>query len=279
MMRHGRWQERTLQETAAFFEADEAVRAVLVAGSLAREHGVLDAWSDVDLVVVLADGMMGRFFPGTAWLSALGDVYGLDQSAASWGGVTRVCFADSRRFDLIFIAESAFPAADTWASTPLWAGARALLSRSAAADAALAQAVSPPAFRPVSADQFERMVERFRFKGMLAVSKVVRTDLLIALHLALDLVRDCCVLGMMLRDRASGTAYHRAGGSGNLLVPRLEVTQQPYTALGILDSIAQSIIIFDDLARQWDPAYQDRQQPLLAWIDDARGAVIASQAD
>ncbi len=206
-MRRGRWQERALQEMTAFFEAGDDVRAVLVVGSLAREQGVLDAWSDVDLVVVLADGMMEHFFPGTSWLSALGDVYGLDQSPAPWGGVTRVCFADFRRFDLIFIAESSFPVADTWASTPLGAGVRALLSRSTVADAALGQAVLPPAFRPVAADQFGRMVEQFRFKGMLAVGKVVRTDLLIALHLALDLVRDCCVLGMMLRDRAAGTMH------------------------------------------------------------------------
>jgi len=279
MIRSGGWQQRALREVAAFLEADEAVRAVVVTGSLAREHAPLDAWSDIDLVVVLADGMVGRFFPGTAWLSALGEVYGLDQSATPWGGVTRVCFADFRRVDLILIAESSFPVADTWASTPLWAGARALLSRSAVVDAALARAIPPPAFAPVSAERFERMVEQFRFKATLAVGKVVRADLLIALHLALDLVRDCCVLGMMLRDRAAGTTHHRVGGGGNLLVPQLGATQHPYTALGILDSIARSVRIFDDLAQQWDPAHQDHHQPLLAWIDDAREIVIASQAD
>jgi hypothetical protein len=43
------------------------------------------------------------------------------------------------------------------------------------------------------------MVQGFRFKSVLAVTKVVRNNLLITLHLAQDLVRDCCVLGSRIR--------------------------------------------------------------------------------
>lgn len=122
-------------------------------------------------------------------------------------------------------------------------------------------------------DDFQAMARQFWFKGMLATSKVMRTDLLIALHLALDLVRDCCVLGMILRDRDEGTTHHKAGGQGNLVVERLAATQRPYTAAGILDSIERSSIAFDALAAEWSPTYQEQRHPLLAWIAYAREAL------
>ncbi len=64
----------------------------------------------------------------------------------------------------------------------------------------------------VTQEQFNEMVHSFRFKSILAVSKkVVGGDLLIALHLAQDLIRDCSVLGIILRDRATGTNIHKYG--------------------------------------------------------------------
>jgi hypothetical protein len=83
------------------------------------------------------------------------------------------------------------------------------------------------------------------------VYKVVRNDLLIALHLAQELIRDCSVLGMMLRDRATGTNIHKHGGIGNQIVAQLEVTQKPFTPVGILDSIRESNEVFENLACEW----------------------------
>jgi hypothetical protein len=110
------------------------------------------------------------------------------------------------------------------------------------------------------------MVSTFWFKGVMAVHKVARDDLLIALHLALDLVRDCCVLGMMLRDRVEGTDDHRTGGMGNQVIAEFGGIRQPPTAAGILGVIEQSSILFDKLAAQWSDSYTDRRQPLLARI-------------
>lgn len=100
--------------------------------------------------------------------------------------------------------------------------------------------------------------------------KVVRDDLLIALHLALDLVRDCCVLGMLLRDRAEGTNHHRHGGIGNIFVAQLRTTARPFDAAGILDSVEQSSILFDSLAAQWSDEYKEHRRPLVAAINRAR---------
>ena len=119
------------------------------------------------------------------------------------------------------------------------------------------------------------MSHRFWFKSMVAGYKVVRHDLLIALHLALDLVRDCCVLGMLLRDRAEHTDHHREGGVGNQIVDLLKTTQQPYTASGILDMIEQSSILFDQLASEWSEAYQAHRYPLLNWLHHIRETVVS----
>ena len=100
--------------------------------------------------------------------------------------------------------------------------------------------------------------------------KVVRDDRLIALHLALDLVRDCCVLGMMLRDRLEGTHIHREGGIGNTVVADLQNTHADYTRNGILDIIEQSAVQFDRLASEWSEAYAHKRAPLIEWIGQIR---------
>jgi hypothetical protein len=115
-------------------------------------------------------------------------------------------------------------------------------------------------------------VNGFWFKGIVAVQKVVRDDLLVALHLSLGMIQDCCVLAMMLRDRETGTTRHR-GGTGNDMVAELEATRQPHTAAGILASIEQTAIHFDRLAARWSIEYRVSRYPLIAWIEVARQGV------
>lgn len=114
------------------------------------------------------------------------------------------------------------------------------------------------------------MVQDFWFKGMLTVSKVMRHDLLIAAHLALELLQGTYVLAMLLRDRALGTSHHREGGMGNDFVAQLGMLHSPFTAKGILESVRQSSIAFDGLAKQWSGDYQEQRHPLLAWISFAQ---------
>ena len=114
------------------------------------------------------------------------------------------------------------------------------------------------------------MSNDFWFKGTLAVYKVVRNDLLIALHLALDLIRDCLVLRMMLRDRAEGTRHHRVGGTGNEMVAQLSKHSQDYSPGGILTMIEETSRTYDELAAEWSPTYQAKRAPLITWIQQAR---------
>jgi hypothetical protein len=55
---------------------------------------------------------------------------------------------------------------------------------------------------------------------------------------------------MWLRDRALGTVHHPEGGWGNDFVADLEPWHHPYTALGILESVKHSSLLFDRLAKE-----------------------------
>ena len=188
---------------------------------------------------------------------------------------TRVCFQDLRRIDVLITTETQLTQITKWPRVPFWKGVRVLFSRSYQVEAFLSDTFASPALSLVSDEVFEMMVHDFWFKALVAAYKIIRDDLLIALHLALDLVRDCCELEIMLRDRVEGTNIHREGGIGNQFVQQLEQTRQPYTALGILAMVEQSAHLFDELAIRWSDPYQEKREPLFAWIQLAREMVAA----
>ncbi len=275
MIQKGLWQEATLHELIALLEPDEVVRALLLKGSYANSHIQLDTWSDIDVSIVVADSKLSAFFPTTAWLASLGELYTFNQSTNKRGGTTRVCFTDFRRIDCSIIQESDFPAQAMNSEA-----VRVLFSRSSLVDDTLTRAIlTPSPALEVAAERFAQMANDFWFKGMLATSKVMRNDLLIALHLALDLIRDTCVLEMMLRDREQGTSHHRTGGRGNTFVAHLGTRHSSYTPMGILDTLKQSSIIFDQLACQWSQDYHEHRHPLLAWIEYAQEMLVSQPGE
>lgn len=263
MLQKGLWQNSTIHEVIELLKPNEAVRALLLKGSVANPNIQFDTWSDVDLTIVVADGTLEQFFPSLDWLMPLGEIYTFSQSAHKRTGTTRACFLDFRRLDCSFVEESDLP------NQPIFSEVvQPLFSRSRITDEIIANAqfILPPA-PVISAEDFERMTNDFWFKGMLATSKVMRNDLLIAAHLALELIQDVCVLEMLLRDRQTGTSHHREGGRGNDFIAQLQATMPiSYTATGILKIIKQSSILFDELAGQWSEAYREQRHPLLEWI-------------
>jgi predicted nucleotidyltransferase len=264
------WHERTIRDLATLLSDDDAVRGLVVIGSCARSDVAPDPWSDIDLAVVVAGGEAGRFFPATDWISRIGVLYALSPSEPKGFGVLRTQFVDGRRIDFVIIPESSLGRIDEWEFNPLRYGNHVLLSRSPALDQVLSRKLPPSILKPLSAERFAQMCNDFRFKSILAVSKAARNELLVALHLSLDLIRDCLVLAMCLRDRQTGTDHHRNGIRGNCFVNELAGTRQPYMASGILDSIEQSAIAFDKLAAQWSGDYQERRQPLLDYVERVR---------
>ncbi len=271
-------QENTVQDLIALLQPNKNVRAVYLFGSCACSGVQRDVWSDVDVLVIVDERAMGDFYPTVDWLESLGEPYAYEQNTSEFTNTTRVCYTDFRRVDFVFTTESALEQIEAWPLVAFWQGTRLLFSRSSLVDEILARSFEHPKPPLTSSEQFQTMVNRFWFKGQAAITKVVRNDLLIALHLALEMVQDCCVLGMLLRDRSAGTSHHREGGIGNLVVDQLQATQFPYTAAGILDSIEQTSITFDSLASQWSDDYREHRHPLLGWLEDARETVMEREA-
>lgn len=270
-MKH--WQEEMLADLVSHFEPNDDVLGLLLFGSLSEPEFQPDDWSDIDILLVLREGIMDRFFPTVEWLASFGDLYTYSQSADEFKCTTRVVFVDLRRVDFVITTEGKLAQIEQWSSVPFSCGARVLFSRSKILEEiARRQLVQHP---PPTAteEQFLELARNFRFKSTLAVYKVARHDLLIAVHLAQDLIRDCCVLGMLLRDRATGTRIHKQGGIGNQIVAQLEGTQQPFTPAGILESIRASSEVFERLALEWSSSYQENRQVLLDWIERAKAAI------
>jgi hypothetical protein len=266
MIQKGQWQNAMVRDLVGLLEAQEAARALILKGSYANPAIQPDTWSDIDVTLVVTDGMRSTFFPTLAWLEPLGDLYTFDQSTYAHGGTTRVCFTDFRRIDCTFVEERYF------LEQPIYSAATKLLfSRSSVVDENLARiTVGPPVAPQLSPTDFEQMSNQFWFKGMLITNKVMRNDLLIATHLTLELIQDLCVLAMILRDRTYNTSHHREGGMGNDFIAQLDPTRHPYTARGILETVKDCSILFDTLAQEWMPGYQERRHPLLAWITYAQ---------
>lgn len=273
MIRTDAWQAQAIEEMRAALVPSNDVLALALFGSALHTSDQLDAWSDLDLLLVVHDDAYARFYPTLEWLKPFGRVFACQQTEDAFRGTIRVCFADFRRFDIVVTTESSLSRLAEWPSVPFTQGVRLLFSRSASITHLLSQRWSLPHPTFPSQREFDAMVNDFWFKATLASYKVARNDLLIALHLALDLVRDCCVVGMMIRDRTKGITIHRDGGAGNRVVADLATACSTFTAAGIVDVIEQSSIQFDQLAGQWSEAYREQRYPLVEWLEHIRRAV------
>lgn len=110
----------------------------------------------------------------------------------------------------------------------------------------------------------------------------MRRDLTVALHLALGLARDCCVLALHLRDRGEEAAGRRGGadeseppggdartGLGDPLARLLPPDPTP-DAAGLLDAVERCCLAFDDLAARLSADYEADSRTLLDAVARAR---------
>lgn len=265
------WHENMLKRLVFCLEPNGDILGLFLFGSLSAAEPHYDYWSDIDVLVVVKNGTIDRYFPITDWINDIGRVYTYSQSSDVFYSTTRVCFEDFTRIDFAITTEENLTQIDSWLNNaPFTAKIIRVFSRSLVVDEIIKQGHHQPKAIPATDEQFLEMVRNFRFKSMLAVYKVIRNDLLVALHLSQDLVRDCCVLGMMLRDRKTGTNVHKNGGVGNELILKLEATQKPYAPIGILDSIGESNRIFERLACEWSNQYQGNLESFMDWLDKAK---------
>ncbi|MEM7113404.1 MAG: aminoglycoside 6-adenylyltransferase [Chloroflexota bacterium] len=247
------WQRELVEQFERFFAADEAVLAVVLAGSLVTGKDV-DRWSDVDLKVVLADEAIGRYFESVSWLEPFGELLGLESHEEPQVKTLRVILDRLRRVDFVFVGETVV--SPTLFPQP----ARILWSKLPQLSAQVGQEQVAADYRPFSASELEKIADQFWFRLGTAVCKIQRNDLLIGLHLTLDCMRDCLVLQMIRRDRAKGVTIHRFGGWGNELVA--QIPQEPLSAAAMLALLDWCAEIFDALAADLSPTYQGRRMLL-----------------
>jgi predicted nucleotidyltransferase len=265
------WQPGALVEMRARLEANPNVLALVLLGSLARDPAAVDITSDVDLLLVVADGAAARFFPTLAWLAPLGTIFGCELYAADHANTVRVCFSDFRRFDFVIATRESVLNIASWPRAPGWDARQVVFVHDDTVRDALLVEVPPPEITLLEDAAFEELVQRFWFKSVVAVNKLLREDALVAVHLTHDLGQDCLVLALHLRDRdmAQGHSPH----CWDIVTRDLEAAQRPHNTLGLLDSLAGLAIIFDRLASCWSDAYVGRRGAYLAWLELVRQVV------
>jgi Streptomycin adenylyltransferase len=200
--------EQTIAQVHKIMEPDADVLGLLVVGSAVSCD--LDAWSDVDFVMIPCDHALDKYYSDMAWLGTLGPVYTVKRSAKGYRRMIRACLDDLRRIDLIIVAQSnlieylGHPG-------PVHGGVRVLFSRSGHINEALAGLRPDKPLPHADLDSYRRMDETFWWNAVLTVVKVGRGDLLMAGHLALGLAQSCTALNIMLRDREAGTCHQAPG--------------------------------------------------------------------
>jgi hypothetical protein len=260
------WQIPMIGQLTALLRDSPDVRGVCLTGSWVQGAAAADAWSDLDFAVVIADDALPQYWPPVGWLAKLGDVYCYALSEDEFIKAARCYYRDGRRVDCTIIRESLLDRIDDWPRNPFAHGARKLFSRSPLLDRVLERQFPPREAPGAFEERLEPISNRFWFNGMLAAQKVARGDLLVAFHLALDLVRDCCVLAMMLRDQETGTDHHRLGGEISEYAQKFQATQLACSAEGILAGLAQSARLFDEFAGRLVPGHPERRGPLLEYV-------------
>lgn len=268
-MTTGTWHAGTVAELSRLLARDADVKALVLMGSLASQEAITDEWSDVDARIVVADTALSRYYPCPAWLAPLGGVVACQSADHEAIKTLRVCLTPFRRLDLSIVAESSLRKPEATALSPIPDQCKVIWS--CVPDPAAAPA---PLALMTDSDRRERVEAisaGFWFKVTLAIPKVARNDLLVAAHLAFDLVRDCLELQMMLRDKEMGTNIHRRGGWGNDILSALQWAVLDGNVAALLDLIGRCCRLFDRLAEQLSDAYQPRAGYLTDVLARAAG--------
>ena len=258
------WQHAFIEALCQHLANNEQALALVVFGTAKPSDTTIDAWSDVDLLLISTDNRLATFFPSVEWLRPFGTIYAFEQHQDSLTYTTRLCYENMRRVDIVCMTETELQQYDQFR---FWQPGQILFARDTAVTNHLLQPNHISPFSLPTTQEFEQIVNQFWYRSTVAVYKAIRNDLLIASHLSLELIQDCCVLGMMLRDRQKQTNHHRWGGLGNEIVTQLPTWPETYSEATILAMIAETATLFDKLAGQWSVHYEVKKRPLLGSVD------------
>src|SRR5215213_8470512 len=123
-----------LDELISYFKLDEDVLGLLLFGSLSEPEPHSDDWSDIDILIVVKDGKIDRFFPTVEWMNHFGRLYTYSQSSDDFKYTTRACFEDFNRIDFVLTTEGKLAETNKWSGIPFTTGVKVLFSQSAIID-------------------------------------------------------------------------------------------------------------------------------------------------
>ncbi len=254
----GQWQPIAIQQFTDLLKDRDEVLSVAIIGSGAQSPKHMDTFSDVDVLIILDNSALDNYFPELDWLSTLGDIFAYERHTGEFIKTIRICYTDFRRFDLVLTTISALEQ-DKVRQSLIARQRRTLFNHDPNIDLYLDKTKVNYEPSPMSSVDFEVFVNQFWFKQVIALQKIARNDLLVALHLALDAIRDCLVIGMLLRDQKDETWNH--------IINNLKQINQTYTLSGILQTLSHTGQTFDDFARYYSDNYKPRSSIYKRWID------------
>lgn len=241
---------------------DKNVVAAALLGSVASKEN--DEWSDLDFLLIVQE------YTGFNYLDM--PIIGQEIHIEAEHRSVHCLYENMQIIDYIFVEakrlEKNPQILRKFQSKPL----EILFSKNSLITSLLQEIHPRPNFSPMDAKAFEEFQLRFWYQARYTLQRIIRNDLLIALHLALELFQTLLVLRMILRDRELGTNYHRTGGEANHYVQELAIKAQKYDAHAILDLIAEIVSEFDNLASELHPEYQSKKVAMLAFIEKVREA-------
>jgi aminoglycoside 6-adenylyltransferase len=160
-----------------FAETCDAVTALILIGSQARDENKADEFSDTDLILVVTDA--GPFLQSDSWLGEIGG-YHVSFTEPTIGGQMerRVLFDGAQDVDFVIVGT------DAAAQTLKTGDAQQILSRGYKVLAAKRGFAVPPiphairsAFRPAAEAEFGNLVQDFWYHTVWATKKLMRREL------------------------------------------------------------------------------------------------------
>lgn len=265
------WQFNAIEDIRELFSKYKEVEVLILKGSTCKEQNLIDKWSDIDLVVVVDDEHINKFFPNTKWILPMGNIFALEQFPGDFTMTSRICLDGYRRFDCIFIKNSMFKKSSNWTFNLIGNDYKILFSNIKDIEDILGYQPKEENFKEPENEAFNNMANSFWFKGVVAIAKISRNDYLIAAHLALEMAQDCIVLQMMLRDREKGTNIHRFGWKENVeVLSNIRTLGEYQPPNDIIRIIERSGIIFDKLGKLYSSKYNERFSEFEKWLVDLK---------
>lgn len=264
-MNNNSWRDETINELSSLLKNNSEVLSLSIYGSLASENVEVDKWSDIDVLLVVEDDSIDKYYSSTSWLETLGEIFSVQQNSSNNSSTTKIIFKDFRKIDMIIATKS-----QILNSKPFWTKQKFVFSNSDQIKSILEKNAITSFAADTKNYYLDKLSNEFWFIAFTAVNKVLRKDLLIALHLTLDLYKSCLVLLMWMRDKETGTNVHRVGGLKNELIENMNIKIDDLSSKGILKLIEKCGVEFDKLAKEWETSYKEHSSTFKIYLDEAK---------